>query len=64
MRLIVQMQSTPKMKLSYYEKSDQVWLMKKTKLDNDVTDCINMFYFETKIKLSGFIRPSAIYDEN
>ena len=52
------------MKLSYYEKSDQVWLMKKTKLDNDVTDCINMFYFETKIKLSGFIRPSAIYDEN
>ena len=64
MWLIVQMQSTLKMKLNYHDWSDHVQSMMKTKQDNDMTDHIGLVYAKIKTELLWAIWPSAIYDEN
>ena len=48
MRLIIQMRSTLKKKLSYHDWSDRVQSMMKTKQDNDMTDRIGLVHIETE----------------
>lgn len=49
---IIQVRSTPKMKLSCYDRSDQVASMIKTRHDNDVTDYTGAIYIENEIDYS------------
>lgn len=61
--MIVQVQFTLKMKLSYYDRSDQVQHVAKIKQDNDMTDCIGLVYSKIETKLSRPIKLVAICDE-
>ena len=61
--LIVQMRSTPKMKLSCHDRLDRVWSMTKTRQDNDMTDHIVLFYTKYKTELLGPIYPGVVFDE-
>ena len=49
---IIQVQSMPKMKMSYHDLFDREFSMMKTKQNNDVTKCIGAFNVEKDIKLS------------
>lgn len=55
--------STSKPKLNCWDLSNQVQFIKKTKIDNDITDRTNVVYVEYKTKLSWLIGPSVVYDE-
>lgn len=46
------MWSTWKTTLNHRDRSDEVWSMMKTKLDNDVTNRIGVVHSKTKTKLS------------
>ena len=61
---IIQVQSMPKMKMSYHDLFDREFSMMKTKQNNDVTKCIGAFNVEKDIKLSWLIGLSVIYDKN
>ena len=61
--LTIQVLFTPKTKLSYRDRLDQVWSMMKTSHDNDVTNRIGLVYAKNNIELSGPIEPSVVYDE-
>ena len=61
---IIQIWSTPKMKLSYRDRSDRVQNMTKTRQDNNTTNCICAVYNENDIELSWLIRPSIVCDIN
>lgn len=63
MWLIVQMQSTSKMKLSYHDRLDHVRSVMKTRQDNDVIDFIGLVYTEIEIKLSRPIWPGVVYNK-
>ena len=58
------MQSMSKMKLSYHDRMDRVQSVIKTRLDNDVIDCIDLVNVETKTELSGHIWLGVVCDEN
>ena len=49
---IVQVHSTPKMKLNYYDHFDGVWSMTKTWHDNDMTNRTGAVYVEIRTELS------------
>ena len=51
-RLIIQVQSTSKMKLSYRDRSNRVRSMIKTKQDNDVIDHIDVVYTKNETEYS------------
>ena len=53
--MIVQVQSTSKAKLSYYDRSDWVQFVTKTRQDKDVTNRIGLVYFETEPELLGLL---------
>ena len=50
--------------LNYRDRLNQVSIMKKTILDNYVTDRTNTIYVENENKLPLLIGPSTIYDKN
>ena len=62
--LIIQMQSTLKMKLSCHDWSDWVWSVTKTRQDNDMTNHVGLLYTKIKIELLGPIWSGVVYDEN
>ena len=49
---IVEVWPTLKMKLSFYDRSDWVQFMIKTKEDSDVIDCIGLVYAKAETELS------------
>ena len=53
--MILQMQSTPNVKLNYRDWSEQVQSVTKTNQDNDMTNHINLVYAKIETKLSVFI---------
>ena len=53
-----------KSKLNFQDLSDRVWFGMKTRQDNDLTDCIGVFYGKNDIELSWPIRQGIICDEN
>ena len=55
MWLIVQMRSTPKMKLRYHDQSNHVQSMMKTRKDNDAINHVSVVYAKIETKLSGLI---------
>ena len=52
------------MKLSCCDQSDRGWSMMKTKLDNEVTDRIDLVYVETETKLLGPIWSGVVSCED
>lgn len=46
------MRSTPKIKLSYRDRSDRVRFVMKTRVDNDIINRIDLVYVEIETKLS------------
>lgn len=54
----------PKLKLNCQDLFDQVWFVRKTKQDNDVTNYIGVVYVETKNELSGAIESGVICHQN
>lgn len=43
---------------------DHLWSMKKMRLENDLTDCIDSLYVENEIKLSRPIEQGTVYDKD
>lgn len=62
--LIVQVQSTSKMKQNCHDRSGRVQTMTKTTFGNDMTDYKGVGYVENKTKKLWPIGQSMIYDEN
>ena len=60
---ILQVRYMLKTKLNYHNWLDRGQSVKKTKKDNNVTNCTCAVYVENDIKLLGPIRLGAIYDE-
>ena len=58
------MWSTPKPKLNYWDLSDQVRCVTKTRQENDITDCICVVYIEIEIELLGPIESSTVCYQN
>ena len=54
----------PKMKLSCYERLDQVKYLMKTKHENDVINRISLVFIKTEIELSRLISLGGVCDEN
>lgn len=61
---IIQVWSTLKTKLNYYDRWGKVRSMTKTTQDNDLINRIGVFFAENKTELIWLIRQGAIYDEN
>lgn len=57
------MQSMSKMILNYHDQSDRVSTVTKTRLENDVTNHIDVVYTKNDIELSRSIKSGVIYDE-
>ena len=47
------MRSTPKTKLSYHDILDWVWIVMKTRQDNDMTNHISQVYTKTETEMLG-----------
>lgn len=57
------MQSMSKMILNYHDQSNRVSTVTKTRLENDVTNHIDVVYTKNDIELSRSIKSGVIYDE-
>lgn len=61
---IFHMRFMTKTKLSYYDQSDRVQYIMKTKQNNDITDRTGTIYAKNDTELSWLIEPGVVYDEN
>lgn len=61
--LIVQVQSTPKSKLIYHDRSNMMWYIMKSKQDNDTIDRTSVISVKYDIEMSILIGQCAVYDE-
>lgn len=52
MRLIVQVQSKPKLEMNYYDRSERMWYITKSREDNDLTNRTDVISTEYNIELS------------
>ena len=63
MRSIVQVRSTPNMKLNYHDRSEKVWFMMNTRQDNDMTNRTSVILAEYDAELERPIEQNMVYDD-